>query len=190
MLLLVASAAAGRFDAGRSAVLATELEAIGLSSASIKVSRLACTLPVCIWICCVGVRCNGETGVQEICENVHMRRSKRSSISIFIHVWCLVLAGGALEQAEATTMGEWIVALRRRLHKTPELMYDLTETAAIVREVLDELKIPYKYPVASHGIVATIGSGKQPVIALRSGMCGCARECLCECASVRAHMRT
>ena len=87
-------------------------------------------------------------------------------------------------------MGEWIVALRRRLHKTPELMYDLTETAAIVREVLDELKIPYKYPIASHGIVATIGSGKQPVIALRSGICVCARECLCECASVHAHART
>jgi metal-dependent amidase/aminoacylase/carboxypeptidase family protein len=67
-------------------------------------------------------------------------------------------------------MAAWIVAVRRRLHRTPELMYDLTETAGIVREVLDELGIPYKYPIASHGIVATIGSGKQPVIALRSDM--------------------
>ena len=67
-------------------------------------------------------------------------------------------------------MEGWVVEVRRRLHKTPELMYDLTETAAIVRAVLDELKIPYEYPIASHGIVATIGSGKQPVIALRSDM--------------------
>jgi IAA-amino acid hydrolase len=67
-------------------------------------------------------------------------------------------------------MAEWIVNVRRKLHKSPELMYDLTETATIVREVLDQLKIPYQYPIASHGIVATIGSGNQPVIALRSDM--------------------
>lgn len=102
------AAALGTYDAGRSSELAGELEALGLSSESIKV--------------------------------------------------------------EATALAEWIVAVRRRLHKTPELMYDLAETASIVREVLDELGVPYRYPIASHGIVATIGSGKQPVIALRSDM--------------------
>jgi len=73
-------------------------------------------------------------------------------------------------KAEASTMMKWIVETRRRLHRVPELMYDLTETAAIVRAVLDELSVPYKYPIASHGIVGTIGSGRQPVIALRSDM--------------------
>ncbi len=61
----------------------------------------------------------------------------------------------------------WIVDIRRRLHMTPELMYDLNETAAIVRAALDELRIEYKYPVARSGIVATIGSGSEPVVVLR-----------------------
>ncbi|KAK9836327.1 hypothetical protein WJX81_005563 [Elliptochloris bilobata] len=58
---------------------------------------------------------------------------------------------------------------RRHLHTIPELLYDLPETSSYVREVLDELRIPYKYPVAQHGIVATVGK-EEPVFALRSDM--------------------
>lgn len=47
-----------------------------------------------------------------------------------------------------TEMKEWIVGYRRKLHAIPELMYDLSETSAIVRGALDEIGVPYKYPVA------------------------------------------
>ena len=38
------------------------------------------------------------------------------------------------------------------------------------RQQLDALQIPYQHPFAKHGIVATIGSGKSPWIALRTDM--------------------
>jgi IAA-amino acid hydrolase len=72
--------------------------------------------------------------------------------------------------AEAKAMQSWIVEHRRKLHASPELMYDLSSTAAIIRAALDEIGVPYKYPVAKHGLVATIGSGNEPVVALRSDM--------------------
>ena len=72
--------------------------------------------------------------------------------------------------AEAKAMQSWIIEHRRKLHASPELMYDLSSTAAIIRAALDEIGVPYKYPVAKHGLVATIGSGNEPVVALRSDM--------------------
>ncbi len=38
------------------------------------------------------------------------------------------------------------------------------------RKQLDALHIPYQHPFAKHGIVATLGSGKPPCIALRTDM--------------------
>ena len=58
------------------------------------------------------------------------------------------------------------------------------------REVLDELKVAYKHPVAKHGIVATIGEG-EPVFALRSDMDALpilvlitTPHCTCDCAAL------
>ena len=39
-----------------------------------------------------------------------------------------------------------------------------------IRQQLDALQIPYQHPLAKHGIVASIGSGKSPWIALRTDM--------------------
>jgi metal-dependent amidase/aminoacylase/carboxypeptidase family protein len=39
-------------------------------------------------------------------------------------------------------MAKWIVNVRRKLHKSPELIYDLTETAAIVRECWTSSRSP------------------------------------------------
>jgi metal-dependent amidase/aminoacylase/carboxypeptidase family protein len=71
---------------------------------------------------------------------------------------------------QAFALREWTIGLRRDLHKCPELLYELKETSAYVRSVLDQLHIPYQYPVAQEGIVATIGTGEAPCVALRADM--------------------
>ena len=65
---------------------------------------------------------------------------------------------------EARANFNWTVGVRRKLHATPELLYELDKTSALVRATLDELKIPYQWPVARQGIVATLGSGSFAVV--------------------------
>ena len=72
--------------------------------------------------------------------------------------------------ADARAIQEWIVELRRRLHRRPELMYEEFETSRLVREALDELGVAYRAPVAETGVVATIGHGDGPCVALRADM--------------------
>jgi IAA-amino acid hydrolase len=73
-----------------------------------------------------------------------------------------------LEDAKA--IADWMVGLRRQIHRHPELMYEEVETSRLVRETLDGLGIPYRYPVAKTGVVALVGSGSGPCIALRADM--------------------
>jgi IAA-amino acid hydrolase len=69
---------------------------------------------------------------------------------------------------EARAAADWIVAIRREIHRHPELGYEETRTSALIRRKLDELGIAYRHPVAQTGVVATIGSGAEPCIALRA----------------------
>jgi amidohydrolase len=71
---------------------------------------------------------------------------------------------------EAKDISEWIVSLRRQIHRHPELMYEEIKTSQLVRDTLDLLHIPYKHPVAKTGVVATLGDGKGPCVALRADM--------------------
>lgn len=66
-------------------------------------------------------------------------------------------------------MEDWLIDIRRNFHSHPELKFEEFNTSATIRRLLEELDIPYRYPVAKTGIVACIGSG-HPVVALRADM--------------------
>ena len=72
--------------------------------------------------------------------------------------------------AEAQEIHGWIADIRQRIHRHPELMYQEVETSRIIRETLDELGITYRWPVAETGVVATLGKGNGPCVALRADM--------------------
>ena len=71
---------------------------------------------------------------------------------------------------QATSIRDWIVEIRRELHQHPELGYQEFRTSQLVRQKLEELGIAFRHPVAETGIVATLGNGNGPCVALRADM--------------------
>lgn len=67
--------------------------------------------------------------------------------------------------------GERILALRREIHREPELGFDTEKTAEKVLAAIDGLPLEVETGVAENGIVATLrGAGDGPTVALRADM--------------------
>ena len=73
-----------------------------------------------------------------------------------------------LERAKA--IEDKIIALRRKIHKNPELSFNEFKTAALIAENLAELGIEYQTGVGKTGVVARIGNGNGPTIGIRADM--------------------
>ncbi|KAK1262892.1 IAA-amino acid hydrolase ILR1-like 6 [Acorus gramineus] len=100
---------------------------------------------------------------------VHMQRSNGSSPRPKHQAW-VDGSVGILSFAKRAEVGEWLKGLRRRIHAHPELAYEEVETSRLIREELTALGIGFRYPLAKTGIVASIGSGRAPFVALRADM--------------------
>ncbi|MQM04655.1 hypothetical protein Taro_037458, partial [Colocasia esculenta] len=75
-----------------------------------------------------------------------------------------------MAMATAPEMGEWLRRLRREIHEHPELAFEEVETSRLIREQLDAMGVRYVYPLAETGLVASLGSGEPPFVALRADM--------------------
>jgi amidohydrolase len=68
-------------------------------------------------------------------------------------------------------LGEKIVALRREIHREPELGFDTERTAEKVLAALEGLPLDIQTGVAENGVVATLkGGGDGPTVGLRADM--------------------
>lgn len=72
--------------------------------------------------------------------------------------------------SDAVRILDWMVELRRAIHRHPELKYEETQTSRLVCETLAAIGIPFQFPIAKTGVVGIIGTGQSPCIALRADM--------------------
>ena len=75
-----------------------------------------------------------------------------------------------LDFAKRQELVDWMVGIRRKIHENPELGYEEFETSKLMRQELDKMGIPYKYPVSVTGVVGFVGTGKPPFVAIRADM--------------------
>ena len=83
----------------------------------------------------------------------------------------LVQRFDGLKEEVREGIGERIVALRRDIHREPELGFDTEKTAGKVLAALDGLPLELRTGVAENGVVATLkGEGDGPTVGLRADM--------------------
>lgn len=83
-----------------------------------------------------------------------------------------------LKLAKKPELFDYMVKIRRTLHENPELGFEEFETSRLIRNELDKMGIPYKYPIAVTGVVGYIGTGNPPFVAIRADMDALAMQVL------------
>ncbi|XP_042049025.1 IAA-amino acid hydrolase ILR1-like 6 isoform X1 [Salvia splendens] len=78
------------------------------------------------------------------------------------------LSGVVNAMANSAETKKWMVKIRRQIHRNPELAFEEFETSSLIRDELDGMGVRYQWPVARTGVVAAIGSGSPPFVALRA----------------------
>ena len=71
--------------------------------------------------------------------------------------------------SNSQAVSEYVVRVRRELHLIPELMWTEHKTSAVVKRELTNMGVSFT-EISKPGVVATIGSGDGPVVALRADM--------------------
>ena len=76
------------------------------------------------------------------------------------------------EEYKSGHLYEWMVGVRRTLHRHPELAFEEVETAKVLMAELDKLDIPYDYAGPGNAVIGKLLSDKPdaPTIALRADM--------------------
>ena len=71
---------------------------------------------------------------------------------------------------KAKKIEKQLIQIRREIHAHPELGFQEHQTSQTVSDVLTALGIEHQRGVAKTGIVATLGDGHGPTVALRADM--------------------
>ena len=71
---------------------------------------------------------------------------------------------------KAQTLSDELIRIRRDIHQHPELGFQEFRTAALVADTLTEIGLEPETGVGRTGVVAHIGSGEGPTIAIRADM--------------------